>query len=32
MKKRICLIGIVSLALLSGCSNGYKEGVYPGTA
>ena len=32
MKKRICLIGIVSLALLSGCSKGYKEGVYTGTA
>lgn len=32
MKKRICLIGIISLALLSGCSKGYKEGVYTGTA
>lgn len=32
MKKRLCLIGVIGLALLSGCSKGYKEGVYTGTA
>ena len=32
MKKKICLISIIGLALLSGCSKGYKEGVYTGTA
>lgn len=32
MKKKICLLGVISLALLSGCSKGYKEGVYTGTA
>jgi len=32
MKKKICLLGIVSLLLLSGCSKGYKEGVYTGSA
>ena len=31
MKKKICLISIIGLALLSGCSKGYKEGVYTGT-
>ncbi|MGM9882262.1 MAG: FMN-binding protein [Bacilli bacterium] len=32
MKKKILLAGLVSLVLLSGCSKGYKEGVYTGTA
>lgn len=32
MNKKICLIGLVGLALLSGCSKGYAEGVYTGTA
>lgn len=32
MKKRICLIGVIGLCLLSGCSKGYTEGVYTGTA
>lgn len=32
MKKKIILTGIIGLALLSGCSKGYKEGIYTGTA
>ena len=32
MKKEICVMGIIGLALLSGCSKGYTEGVYTGTA
>lgn len=32
MKKKILLMGLASLVLLSGCSKGYKEGVYTGTA
>lgn len=34
MKKnnKIILMGIIGLALLSGCSKGYKEGIYTGTA
>ncbi len=32
MKKKLLAIGILSIALLSGCSKGYKEGVYTGTA
>ncbi|MBQ8192908.1 MAG: FMN-binding protein [Bacilli bacterium] len=32
MKKKILLTGVVGLLLLSGCSKGYKEGVYTGTA
>lgn len=32
MKKKICLVGVIGLALLSGCSKGYTEGVYTGTA
>lgn len=32
MKKKICLMGVVGLALLSGCSKGYVEGVYTGSA
>ena len=30
--KKIILIGVIGLALLSGCSKGYKEGIYTGTA
>ena len=26
MKKKICIIGLIGLALLSGCSKGYIEG------
>ena len=29
---KIILIGVIGLALLSGCSKGYKEGIYTGTA
>lgn len=29
---KIILMGIIGLALLSGCSKGYKEGIYTGTA
>lgn len=32
MNKKICIFGVISLALLSGCSKGYKEGVYTGTS
>lgn len=32
MKKKICLVGLIGVVLLSGCSKGYKEGVYTGTA
>lgn len=32
MNKKIFLIGIIGLFLLSGCSKGYKEGIYTGTA
>lgn len=32
MKKKLCLMVVIGLALLSGCSKGYKEGVYTGTA
>lgn len=34
MKKnnKIILMGVIGLALLSGCSKGYKEGIYTGTA
>ena len=32
MKKKILLVGVVGVILLSGCSKGYKEGVYTGTA
>lgn len=32
MKKKICLLGVFGLALLSGCSKGYTEGIYTGTA
>ena len=32
MNKKICLVGIIGLALLSGCSKGYTEGVYTGSA
>ena len=32
MKKKICIIGLIGLALLSGCSKGYIEGIYTGTA
>lgn len=32
MKKKILLTGVAGLLLLSGCSKGYKEGVYIGTA
>lgn len=29
---KIILMGVIGLALLSGCSKGYKEGIYTGTA
>ena len=34
MKKnnKIILMGVIGIALLSGCSKGYKEGIYTGTA
>lgn len=32
MNKKLCILGIVSLSLLSGCSKGYVEGVYTGSA
>lgn len=32
MKRRICIMGVIGLALLTGCSKGYKEGVYTGNA
>lgn len=32
MNKRICLMGVIGLVLLSGCSKGYNEGVYTGSA
>ncbi|HIT43229.1 TPA: hypothetical protein IAA91_00090 [Candidatus Avacholeplasma faecigallinarum] len=30
--KKLCLLGVVGLTLLSGCTKGYKEGIYTGTA
>ena len=32
MKKKIYLMGLIGLLLLTGCSKGYKEGTYTGTA
>ena len=32
MKKRLCLVTVLGLELLSGCTKWYKEGVYTGTA
>ncbi len=32
MKNKICLVGVIGLSLLSGCSKGYNEGVYTGSA
>lgn len=32
MKKKIIVLSLTSLLLFSGCSKGYKEGVYTGTA
>lgn len=32
MNKKICIFGVISIILLSGCSKGYKEGVYTGTS
>lgn len=32
MKKKIYLVGMIGLLLLTGCSKGYKEGTYTGTA
>ena len=32
MKKKICIMGVIGLLLLSGCAKGYTEGVYTGTA
>lgn len=32
MNKKICLMGVVGLLLLAGCSKGYVEGVYTGSA
>lgn len=32
MNKKKLLIGVIGLVLLSGCSKGYTEGVYTGTA
>ena len=32
MKKKIIVLGMASILLLGGCSKGYKEGVYTGTA
>ena len=32
MRKKFCLFGLISLILLSGCTKGYKEGIYTGTA
>lgn len=32
MKKKICLVGLITLLLMTGCSKGYKEGTYTGTA
>ena len=29
---KIILMGVIGIALLSGCSKGYKEGIYTGTA
>ena len=29
---KIILMGVIGLALLSGCTKGYKEGIYTGTA
>lgn len=32
MKKKMCIMGVIGLVLLSGCSKGYTEGIYTGTA
>ena len=32
MKKKMCIMGVIGLVLLSGCSRGYTEGIYTGTA
>lgn len=32
MNKKICLVGVIGVALLSGCSKGYSEGIYTGTS
>lgn len=32
MKKKILIIGVFGLVLLSGCTKGYTEGIYVGTA
>lgn len=32
MKKNLFLVAVIGVLLLSGCSKGYKEGVYTGTA
>ena len=32
MKKKIIVLSMVSLLLLGGCTKGYKEGIYTGTA
>lgn len=32
MNKKICLMGVIGLLFLSGCSKGYVEGVYTGSA
>lgn len=32
MNKKLILLGVVGMLLLSGCSKGYTEGVYTGTA
>ena len=32
MNKKIIVLGMASILLLGGCSKGYKEGVYTGTA
>lgn len=32
MKMKFCVMGIIGLLLLSGCSKGYNEGMYKGTA
>ena len=32
MRKKLYLVGLIGITLLSGCSKGYKEGVYTGTA
>lgn len=32
MNKKLCLMGVIGVMLLSGCSKGYTEGVYTGSA